>query len=415
MTSDRPFRGLFGHGQQGTLGHSLDVNATILGAYDSDLVADAGIVTPGAPRVDGYYTMLQTGGSYKWASSALELGITGASAFRSYGSLGDTHGVSHSAGVGLSSQIARHTKVALNQSVAYSPAYLYALFPNVADVPLGDAPPTAPNYDVDQTSSLALGTSGSLTQSVGQRTTVAGQVDYNDTDFTNSSGRRSMTTYGGRAEWSRRMRRHASMTAEYHYRRADFGVALSRMGTDQGIQVGFENTRVLSATRKARYSFGLGVSQADVPPVLAASTREAEKLYRFAADAAFAYEFSRTGEVRGSYHRGVEYLAELTQPVFVDSVSAAISGSLTRRWNVAVSGGYSSGASAVNTSSTFDTYTGDVRTQFALTSVMGIYVESLYYLYDFRGTLLLAPTLPRRLERAGVRAGLTFSTPVIKR
>ena len=80
-------------------------------------------MSPGSAVISGQYTMLQTGGDYAWSSERVQLGITGATAFRYYSQAGDFQNVSHSGGIGLSAALARRTQLALNGSGAYSPSY----------------------------------------------------------------------------------------------------------------------------------------------------------------------------------------------------------------------------------------------------------------------------------------------------
>jgi hypothetical protein len=140
-----------------------------------------------------------------------------------------------------------------------------------------------------------------------------------------------------------------------------------------------------------------------------------QRLYRVVGDGSVAYQFSRTGELRLSYSRGVEYILQLTQPVLIDGVSASVSVAPARRVGLSMSAGYSSGASVLHSSSQFDTYTANVRSHIAMTRMLAAYLEYLYYFYDFGATPLLAPGAPRRLERNGIRAGLTLSTPLFRR
>ena len=140
-----------------------------------------------------------------------------------------------------------------------------------------------------------------------------------------------------------------------------------------------------------------------------------ERLYRVTGNGAFAYQFNRTGEVRASYRRAVEYIVQLGEPVLIDGISASLAGSPTRRVQLTVGAGYSSGASALQTRAKFDTYTANVRSHMSVTRMLAIYAEYLYYFYDFGADPSLAPELPRRLERNGVRVGLTLSTPLLRR
>ena len=153
--SDRPYRALFGRGSQSG-GHSLDASATLMGAYDDNVLAEGGAVSPGAGAVSGQYAMLQTGGAYAWATQRVQLGMTGASAFQYFAELSRVQSVSHSLGIGVSTTLPKRTGLSLNQAIAYSPSYLSELFAGLAEPSLGDAPPASPNYDVNDAASTSV-------------------------------------------------------------------------------------------------------------------------------------------------------------------------------------------------------------------------------------------------------------------
>ena len=419
--SDRPYRALFGRGSSGADGQSLDLSTTVVQAYDDNLLAEVGSVTPGAATLSGYYTMLQSAGAFAWATQRVQLGITGASAFRYYGQVGEFQSVSHSAGIGLSTTLPKRTGLAVNQSAAYSPSYLSGLFPSLNEARLGDALPSSPNYDVNEVESYSYATTVALTHGLTRRGSIRAVADYGVTDFRDqSTARADGSSYGATVAFSRDLGRHSGVSLDYRFRTGDFGLAGESKSTEHGVNFGFRHTRVLSATRTAQFEFGLGGSGSSVPPqlILAAQPVSApipERLYRVTGNGAFAYQFSRTGEVRASYRRAIEYIVQLGQPVLIDGLSASLAGSPTRRLQLTMGAGYSSGASALQTTAKFDTYTANVRSQVSLTSMLAVYAEYLYYFYDFGADPLLAPNLPRRLERNGVRVGLTLSTPLLRR
>ena len=98
----------------------------------------------------------------------------------------------------------------------------------------------------------------------------------------------------------------------------------------------------------------------------------------------------------------------MTQPVIADGATAQVSGQLSRRVDLLVLGGLSKGESALR----FDqmrvnSYTGDVRLRFLVTRTLSTFAEYLYYFYDFSGNISFAPNLVSRVERNGVRVGVT--------
>jgi hypothetical protein len=422
LRSDRPFRGLFGGGSHGTSGQSVDLSATIVAAYDDNLIADAAGVSQGVPAVSGQYAMLQAGGKYSWVTPRLEVGITGASAFRSY-NLGGPRNISQSAGFGLSAALPGRTRLSVNQSAAYSPSYLASLFPGVVDPALGDAPPTSPNYAVNDFASTSYATTAAVSHWLNRRTSVVAAADYTVTNFrtenTESTARPDGSARGLSTGFSQLIGRHSGLTVDYRYRTAGFGFGVDTSSTEHAVNLAANHTRVLSATRRAEFLFGVGVSQSSVPSQLilssAGSPGTSSRLYRVVGEGSVAYQFSRAKEFRASYRRGVDYIVELTQPVFVDGLTASAGGSITRRLDLTVSGGYSNGAGALQRTSNFDTYTANALSHFALNRMCSVYLEYFYYFYDFGTGTILAPNVSRRLERNGVRVGLKVSTPLVRK
>jgi hypothetical protein len=415
--SDRPYRAVFGRGHQGTSGQDMNVSATLMQAYDDNLLADAGSVSPGGVVVSGQYTMLQAAGDYAWSSERAQLGITGATALRYYSQIGDVQNASHSGGIGFSVALAKRTQLALNGSAAYSPSYLANLFPTVGDVRLGDGQPVNPNYAVNDVSSYSYAASAALSHAVTTRGTLQAVANYTFTDFFGGTVTRpDGSSYEGRVLFARRFGRHSAASVGYRYQSGDFGQVAGEKSTDNGIDFGFEHTKVLSATRSAHISFGLGTSRATLPEQLRTlSPTGSEQLYRVTGNGTLAYDFSRTGRLAASYRRGVEYILQLSQPVFVDGINVSAGGSPTRRVDLTIGAGYSNGASILQQSAQFDTYTGDVSTSILLTRAISAYLQYVYYFYDFGTSALLAPGLPQKQARNGIRAGLTLSTPLLRR
>jgi hypothetical protein len=137
--------------------------------------------------------------------------------------------------------------------------------------------------------------------------------------------------------------------------------------------------------------------------------------YKVLGDFAFRYQFRKSWETRASYRRGLEYVPELSAPVYTDGFSAVIGGLFNPRMDFSATAGYSTGESAVlRSASAFDTYTASARVRHAVTRTLAAYVEYLYYYYDF-GRTQLPLGVPSTMERNGIRIGITVWVPVIGR
>ncbi|HJR59565.1 MAG TPA: hypothetical protein VJ813_09210 [Vicinamibacterales bacterium] len=411
---DRPYRGLFGSRSEVDQGQRLEVTATLVQAYDDNLLAEFGSIAPGSPTVSGQFTMLQAGTQYKWANRSVALGLTGASAFRYYSRVGDVQTVSHVGAAGLSASLTRRTTLLLNQDAAYSPSYMFGLFSQLGEPGTGEGRAGAPDYALNDLQSYSYATNARLTHSLTRRTSISAAADYTLTDFLrNDTGRRDTTTRGIRTELSRNLGRQTSLRTGYSYRTGEFSANLGS-SSEHGVGLSMDHRRVLSASRQASFSFGAGVSSLDTPPD--GSGAPGGRLYRVLGDAAFTYQFARSWEARAAYRRGIAYIADLTEPVLVGGFTASVEGLLTRRLDLMAAAAYSSGESALLYSeSTFDTYTANVRSRFGLTRSAAVYLEYLFYFYDFAGSSLLAPGMSPQLERHGIRAGLTLWVPAFRR
>jgi len=410
--SQRPYKGLFGGPVKASaaLTHELNVTLSAAEAYDDNLLAArGGGITPTAAIVGGFYSMFLADAAYSWQGSRVQFGATGGTAIRYYNE-SDAVEVGYTTGVGFSAELGRHSSFSANQTIAYSPSYLYGLFPSVTTAAPGDAIPVAPDYAVNDSSSYAYGTSVSISHGVTRRGTISGSFDYQHTDFLEErENRRDLSSYGARLQFSHGMSRNASLRIGYQYRAGDFGYAVADSGktTEHGIDIGVEYVRPLSATRHMTFSFGLGPSATD-SPALPTLGIPSDTQYGVRGDLAFAYQFNRTWETRASYDRGLQYVPELASAVNTDGVSAALTGLFTSTMDFSAGVGYSSGAPAgLRNSSTFDTYTASARVRQAITSTLALYAEYLYYFYDF-GTTALPLGVPSSMERNGVRVGLTL-------
>ena len=424
--SDRPFKGaLFGGNRPVNSAQSLDMSLSLLEAYDDDVFADVGstVSSPTSRGVGGYFTALQSGFEYKHSGQRLSVGASGASVFRYYPELRKVRSVAHTMGAGFSTRLARRTTLLLNQTVAYSPSYLFGLFPGIAPVEPGDAMTSAPDFaannanNANNIESYRYGTTATLTQGFSPRMTLAITGDSQYTNYLHETAvQTDVQSSGIGGEVSYRRSKNTAVRIGYRYRDGNLGnAAVAGSTNEHALNVGATYSRLVSASRRVFLAFNVGPSAINVlenddgTPALA-------RLYRAAGDAMMGYQFGRAWQARGTYRRGLELVAGLTRPVFTDAFTAMVDGLLTSRLDLQMSAGYSSGQSAVaRTAPRFDTYTGDVRLRYALAQSSAVHIEYLYYFYDFSGYMQPRPGTPSRLERNGVRAGLTLQVPALRR
>jgi hypothetical protein len=402
-------------------GQQLDVTLDAAEAYDTDLLAQAIGPAAGAGQVAGNYADLQANGEYRVRTLRAAFVATGTSALRYYGSAGELRSVSHSIGLGLDDHLTSRTSLMVNGSAAYSPSYLYGLFPTLAQPTAGAAIPSAPDYNTYGETSYSYGATVGVTHNMNARDQLAVRLNGSYTDYAQGSGSalsnalRDLSNYDVNAEYSHNLSRRKTVVFGIHHREGQFGSAARAWSMETGITAGVQVTRPLSATRNLTFAFDLGSSAVDNPATGTLSLPDGRQ-YLATANASAGYDFGRSWNARGSYRRGLEYVAALRAPVFTDGVTVETSGLLSHRTEFRASAAYSTGAPTLGGSiANYTTYTGTVRVQRTLTRTASLYGEYFYYFYDFGSALLVQPGLPTSLERNGVRAGVTLSLNALGR
>jgi len=408
--------GLFGANETHTARQNLDVSFSLAEGYDSDVPADfRGI---GDALVGGRSTIIMGHSEYYWQSSRVQVGAKGESALRHYNELAQVKPFSYSGGIGLSARLGGSTTLLANQTAAYSPSYLYGLFPStVADGP-GDAIPTAPDYAASDFDSFTYRTTVGLTQGLTPRSRVAASGEISYTDFAHETATvRDVSSRELRGEFSHNLALHTAVQIGYEFRTGTFGyggvVEPGVSATEHRMLVGVEHSRQLSATRRMIFdaSFGASVISSSAP----ADGSDPQRRYLPTGDVSVAWQFRESWQARGAFQRGLEYIPGLGEPVFANGVTADVRGLLTSRLDCAAAARYARGASALNGHGpTFDTYGADFRLRFAITRTLAVYGTYLYYFYDFPLNAL-APGIPPSLDRNAVRAGLMLWLPAVRR
>lgn len=414
--SDRPFRmALFGAQRSEKVPQTLDVSAFLLEAYDDNLFATLGPADPNTKPVSGFYTMLTPGVNYRLAHPRFQVGITEASALGYYPDVSQVKSISHNLGAGFSAQTGRGTTVLLNQTVAYSPSYLYGLFPKGSNVSPGDITPDAPNYAVNDVESYSYGTTATVSHGLSSRMTALAGGNYRYTNFTReTAAQQDLESEGLDGQLSYKQNRNLAFRFAYHYLTGNVAYGGRVHANENRVEGGISYSRPLSPSRSMTLAFNLGssaVSSNDAP----AELQVPDRLFRASADASIDYPFARSWRTHGAFRRGLEFIPGLAQPVYANGVMAGLEGLLHRRLEIGFAGGYSQGRSALTVAATqYDTYNASAYAQYALTSSTAIHVEYFYYSYDFVGDVLVISGGPQRLQRNGVRVGLRLLVPAFR-
>jgi len=419
-----PAGAVFGRADDRRVRQGLDVTLSVVEGYDSDTPPVVGSGGPTDVVISGPSTMLIGNMQYRWRGSRLQIGATSESVVRNYSRFADASGVSYSAGAGLSARLGGRTTLFANQTAAYSPSYLYLLFPGGDVRDPGDTTSSAPDYTITHTDSYLYGTTLAVSRDLTARSRFSATGELQSTQFPRDKSR-NQSYQGIRGEYSRGLSKHISVRGGYRYRTGRFWQITSRTfeesrlsATEHAVDLGADWSRQLSATRRVTLGLTIGSSVVKTPatPVESVPGEQFGQLVAKAlvAEASGNYAFSTNWAARGSYKRGLEYATPFAQPVFADGFSAELDGLVHPRVEVIAATRYSSGASALYRSAlAYDTYGTEIRIRYALARSWAIYGQYFYYFYDLRRDSL--KDWPPGLERNGVRIGLTLWTPAFRR
>jgi hypothetical protein len=408
----------------------LDVDMSAIGAWDSD--RSAASVVPGFGRTyaEGYSTWGI--GRLQYTRRFIRMGFqaSAASAVRYSPAVRQFESAVHIGSVGVFSSLPSRFELRLDETVAYSPAHLYAVFPTLpvgADERIQVSPDQ--DYDIEAPSSYRSNTNLTLTRHMSRRTNISVGADYNLTRFSDVDPTRPTLftpidadtfSYSIRSRLSHNVTPSGAVSAEYRYRGGNFGYNRNATTTQHSLTIGYEVERRLSRSRILELFARVGGSFVEVPEELAEFDIGPQQ-YRANAEVGIRYPMTRTGELRGSYTRSLQFIAGLTHPVFVDGFSGEFNTGLGRGFAFLARASKATGQSAYTSDRLLDTYSGQLRLDYELNRRLSLYAQYIQYFYDTRGEvdtlpgIPIAPGIPADMDRRGVRVGVELRMPVLRR
>jgi hypothetical protein len=412
----RPYRGVFAAPGDPTR-QSLDVTASLFGAYDDDLLAGD---TPGEALNRGYqqrgwYEGATAGLAYSHPGHRADVSLDGDVGVNNYPSLNDTTAMYHAGGA-LAWHIAQHTRANVSSDFVYAPQYRLGLFAS-PDALTGEADPfasLATDYDLFRSRAYRTSGQASLTQSLGHRSSFetyysAYRVDYVADEFDYSNW-----TAGFR--YSTRATQHLGYHIGYAYGTANY-LDSAVNGTRRGIHnvdVGLDYSRALSFSRRTTFSFSTGSAIMSGQTAFSGPS-DRGVYYRFTGDANLKHEIGRTWTFSLGYRRGVDWRERFNQPFLSDAATVDFGGLLSRRLRFSSSGDYTFGTVGFRgTDNGYDSASAQAGLEYALSRYLALFGRYVYYRYHFERGVALDPRFVPTLDRQGVRVGLSASLPVIR-
>lgn len=409
----RPYRGLFGGNGVGS--GKLDFTLSTYSGYDDDLLTRSGSRPDSRFRLRGYFAGADATLAYAKPGDRVSLDVTSGTVLRYFPQLDRVEVITQVVQAGLSVGLTRRTRFSLSQQAAYHPWYVPTGANSLGSVPSGavDLSLAGPDFAISDFSSYTFASTARLTQTLSRRSSVTAfyRFRYNDTGRQASDSR----VQGGGGRFDHRLTRGASFHAGYGYRVATYD-GEGRTVRVHDLDVGVDYSRALSLSRRTVLRFGSGSSLIVRDRARGAEGRGAQaSLYRVLGFAALSHQIGRSWTAQLTYRRETAFLDGLSEPLFVDGVTAELGGALGRRTRLSARAGYSNGSVGFGgrNNRRLESYVASLRLQAALTRYLAFYTQFLYYHQLFDETVELPVGIGRGLDRKGVRVGLTLWLPLL--
>lgn len=411
----RPYRALFGGATTDPSMHkTLDFTFSLAEAYDDNVQGEGAGGSFGSPLLkSGLYTSLAPGVTYTWTGRRASFNSTAGSNLRYYSKEGELFGSSHFGGVGFTAKIGRG-QLAASQTVNYAPSYFYGLLPSLAPVESSAPAADVSDFATSDEKALLYDTAVNFSQGLSTRTSIRLIGSYQATRFVGDSVGQDLRSFGVGGRYGYSLSKNATLHLGYVYRKGQYAFTQNGASTVvHDIDAGVDYHRPLSLSRRTRIDFSVGSAIVNEP---AAPGVESGHQYRLLGTATLSHDMGRTWRAKLAYNRGAGFTGGFNQPIYSDGVITSLEGFFSRRVDFYGAGGFSTGSTASTSVSSdrFSQYVGTARVRAAITPVLAVFGEYVYYNYDLGNAAATAPGVPSELLRNSARLGLTVWLPLVR-
>jgi hypothetical protein len=397
---DRPYRGMFGSGVDGS-GQSITASGTLSGGYDDNILADATQSNSIRNSQQGTLAQLSGGINYSLMGARGQFNAGAGSSVRYYPSLENDYFKTYSASATGRVRVLEKPGLSLRQSVSYAPFTFLSGLPVVGVGPDVIEPVTPPEPDfVPLSQQYVSAESGAeLDTRLARRLSFNSSYTYRVADrSTTRSWRQS-----GNAGFTFDLTRYLGLRMGYRYTEAHYTARIVRSHRPD---IGLDFQRALSLTRRTSLTFGAGTE---------ATVADNQTRYRAVGNVNVMHEIGRTWTASGVYQRGTYYIDTLDEPVFGDTGSVGVSGLLTRRIQFQALASATLGNAGFTVQRQYDSYRGTVSMSTALNRFMNVGLDYAYYKYVVDPLIQLEPGVPRNVNRQSIRAHVSFWAPLLNK
>lgn len=405
----RPYRGLFrGSGSEALAEKQLLLNVLVGGGYDDNLIAaaggGAGNVT--SSEVMGMFGRLAVDLGYTHTTDDVNFGVSVASDSRYFPELESQYYGSYSGSIGVSLPVSRRARFSANQSVGYQPFLTLDLFPSLGAEVVGDAQPARLEQGAGFEDFVNYRTSLDYVQGVSQRGGFELSYSHEFNDFADDVSDLRIQSAGARYTHTVARGLGVRMGYDYSIGKYFYTTEPTTVGGHL-IDVGVDYARALSLSRRTTLSFSTGS---------AALKDSNATYYQFIGNVELNREIGRTWNASLAYARNASYVRSFSEPFFSDSLSAEISGLVTRRLELVMNGAASLGSVGFGSTpnNDYESYSATAVLTYGLTQNLALAAGYDYYKYNFGAGVVLPVGLASDFERQTAQLGLRMWFPLYR-
>lgn len=303
-------------------------------------------------------------------------------------------------GAAISTRLSKRIALRGSGNFGYSPFYSFGSFllpssVNEVRIPSSD-------QNIARMDTYTSGGSATLFWLLNNRSSIYGgySLDY----VTTPNAAYKVFSQGANVGFQRQMTRYFNLRLGYGYRKSEQYVLGLPYFNVHTIDTGVGYRRPISSSRRTTLGLSAGSSLL---------SQGGLRAFTVTGDASLTYQMKRTWSTGVFYTRGISKVGGMLTPFVTDSVSGNISGLWSRRFGFTGSGGLSLGSSALLFQNTYDAIYASGRFHYDLSRHVPVYVEYVYYQYEFSQPGGLAAGFPMSVRRSGIRGGLGWSTPLV--
>jgi hypothetical protein len=311
---------------------------------------------------------------------------------------------SYGGNVNLSSQVREATRLTFSQTMSRQPYNLLQLFPIAPDASHPGAEAPEEDLAIADAHHVTYNSAAAISQRLSERASLGFDYAYRRSYLATSSD--VVNGHQASSILALDLTRHLGARLGYQFRQSRYSGTAGHRGEVHTLIAGVDYNRPLSISRRTSLSFSTGSSVV---------TFAERTVYRAVGDAQLTHEIGRTWYASVGYDRGVSFIDTFDEPFVYDAATASVEGLISRRvaFHTALRAAF--GHVGLSRGRPYDTYSGVVGLNVAISRYLAAGTSYLYHRYRFDDAVVLPAGVGGRMDRQGLRAYISVWAPLFYR